>query len=145
MRARLLPLVAAVALAGCSDPTPVIMRPVVHEVTLTFLTRQDDIGYPTYQYSEVFSGTLVIDFQSSGAAFDMPTQTPCMPLAGAITMRNRQMNGEFFAANEAPRMTMSGSADTEGVLSGSFSCSIRYSNSPHGPNYTGTFRATPRP
>jgi hypothetical protein len=143
MRSRLAAVLGLVVL-GCADSTPPVTHPVFHDVSLTFATMQSDIGQAWSPMNQTFDGGLAVNFQTTGARFDFETEPPCWFANGELTVSGSSVSGDFHGKDYGPRLTLSGSTDSGGVMTGTFNCSIRYSGSPHGPNYSGTFRATRR-
>jgi hypothetical protein len=144
MRSRLAAVLGLVVL-GCVDSTPPVTHPVIHDVSLTFATMQSDIGQRVDPMNQTVDGVLAVDFLTTGAQFDFETEPPCWFANGALTVSGNSVTGDFHGKDYGPRLTLSGATDLDGVMTGTFNCSIRYSGSPHGPNYSGTFRATRRP
>jgi hypothetical protein len=145
MGARLISGIALALCVACADSTPPILHPTTHDVTLTFTSLRFDFDTKTYPMNQSMTGTLAVDFDTHGAAFEMSSNPPCMSSRGTMTRSGPSVTGEFHQEDYSPRLTLSGSVDSAGVISGSFECWSHYGGSPHHDTYTGTFLATPRP
>jgi hypothetical protein len=146
---RELALTILIIAAGCSDATPPILNPVVHDVTLTYTAWIGDFNSfgvrERYPMNTAVSGTLAVDFRTQGALFSISSAAACLVPRGRVSVSDQAINGEFADESQGgPRLTLGGTMDSSGKMSGSFLCQSR-TGSPHYISYEGTYVATPRP
>ncbi len=149
MRSRLVGIIGLVVGAACADSTPPILNPVVHDVTLTYTALVGDFNMygirERYPIHNEVSGTLAVDFKTQGALFSIEADAACLAPSGRLTVSGNVVNGDFAGEGEgAPRLTLTGTIDSSGAMSGSFVCQPR-TGSPHYDSYEGTYAATRRP
>ena len=142
------PSVAIVLLlVACTDSTPPIRDPVVHDLTVVTTSFTGDFepdgSKKTYSRNDTSVKTLIIDLHTWGARFD--PEGPCGVTEGRVGVGAESMHGNFEPVFEGgPTFSLAGTKDSTGFLAGTWSCRTR-TLGPHYYAYSGTFRLKRRP